>query len=101
MYSLAEDHVEDLAMNLVFADPGRSGGTDWKTVSSDYIQIRNHTLAVNSFFRRSNDHTENPPGKRSYLTMETAGNLKGCTNDQSPFLSKDTFFCLKVPMWYA
>ena len=34
MYSLAEDHVEDLAMNLVFADPGRSGGTDWKTVSS-------------------------------------------------------------------
>ena len=26
MYSLAEDHIEDLAMNLVFADPGRSGG---------------------------------------------------------------------------
>ena len=50
MYSLAEDHIEDLAMNLVFADPRRSGGTDWKTVSSDYIQIRDHTLAVNSFF---------------------------------------------------
>ena len=50
MYSLAEDHIEDLAMNLVFADPRRSGGTDWKAVSSDYIQIRDHTLAVNSFF---------------------------------------------------
>ena len=49
MYSLAEDRIEDLAVNLVFADPGRSGGTDWKIVSSDCIQIRDHTLAVNSF----------------------------------------------------